>query len=75
MVETINSEWLKTETELSQILRWEDDGGAMFETVNPLDQVAKTNTPRPMDVSRGVFLFKEHPYPVKIGNTIKRRTL
>jgi len=57
MVETVNSEWLKTETELTQILRWEDDGGAVFETVNPPNQVAKTNTPRSMDVSRGMFFI------------------
>ena len=57
MVKTVNSEWLKTETELTQILRWEDDGGAVFETINPLPKAMKTNTPRPMDVSRGMFFI------------------
>jgi hypothetical protein len=57
MVETANSNWLKTETEFTQILRWEDDGGAVFETVNPLPQVAKTNTPRSMDVPGECFLY------------------
>lgn len=52
MIETVNSEWLKTETELTQLLRWEDDGGAVFETVNSLPQVAETNTPRSMDAAK-----------------------
>ena len=49
MVETIKPEWPKTE--VRNILRWEDDGGPVFETANPLPQVAENKTPPPMEVA------------------------
>ena len=51
MIETVDSEPLKTRTEFIQILRWEDDGGATFEGGTPIPQVAETNNPRSMDVT------------------------
>ena len=38
------------------ILRWEDDGGLVSETVAPLPQVAENNTPRLMDVGSEVHI-------------------
>jgi hypothetical protein len=71
MIETVDPELLKTVSELTHILRWEDDGGAAFEGDNPIPQVAETNTPRSMDVAgeclllgeRSVILFCFFPLP------------
>jgi hypothetical protein len=55
MIETVDSEPLKTVSKFMPILRWEDDGGATFEAFeedNPIPQVAETNNPRSMDVTR-----------------------
>jgi hypothetical protein len=54
MIETVDSESSKSVSELMGILRWEDDGGAMFEVFeedDPIPQVAETNNPRSMDVT------------------------
>jgi hypothetical protein len=51
MIQTVDSERLKAVFELTHILRWEEDGGAVFEPVIPLPQAAKTNTPRSMSVT------------------------
>jgi len=44
---------------LTQLLRWEDDGGAVFETGILLPQVAEENTPRSMDVAGDDLLYDE----------------
>ena len=59
MIETVDSEPLKTRTEFIQILRWEDDGGATFEGGTPIPQVAETNTPRSMDVTGDDLSYDE----------------
>jgi hypothetical protein len=59
MMETADSEMLKTASEFTNILRWEDDGGAMFEEDNPIPQVAETNTPRSMDVTGDDLSYDE----------------
>jgi hypothetical protein len=59
MMETVDFERLKTVSEFTHILRWEDDGGAMFEGDNPIPQVAETNTPRSMDVAGDDLLYDE----------------
>jgi hypothetical protein len=46
-------------SELTHILRWEDDGGAAFEEDNPIPQVAETNTPRSMDVTGDDLSYDE----------------
>jgi hypothetical protein len=46
MIETVDSLRLKTKTEFIQILRWEDDGGAIYDIDISRPQVAKTNTPK-----------------------------
>lgn len=51
MLETVCSKRLKTKTEFIQILRWEDDGGAVYDIETPLPQVAETNTTRSMEVT------------------------
>ena len=52
MIETVDSEPLTLAvSEFKPILRWEDDGGAVFETGILLPQVAEVNTPRSMDVA------------------------
>ncbi len=50
--------WVKPASEserskrvIENILRWEDDGGPVSETGNPLPQVARTNTSRRMDAA------------------------
>ncbi len=48
-----------TEGVLDNILRWEDDGGPVFETANPLPQVAENKTPRPMDVAGDDLLYDD----------------
>lgn len=77
MVETANSEGLKAKMDRTQIPRWEDDGGAIFEPATSLLQTAKTNTPESMDVAGECFLILKNlqPYPVNIKNTTKRRIL
>jgi len=37
---------------IENILRWEDDGGPVSETGNPLPQVVETNTPRRMKAAK-----------------------
>jgi hypothetical protein len=59
LIETVDSERLKTVSELTQLLRWEDDGGAVFETGILLPQVAETNTPRSMDVASNDLSYDE----------------
>jgi hypothetical protein len=59
MIEPVNSEMPKTVTELTHILRWEDDGGAAFEGDHPIPQVAETNTPRSMDVTGDDLSYDE----------------
>jgi hypothetical protein len=44
---------------LESILCWQDDGGAGFETVNSVPQVAETNTPRSMDVTGDDLSYDE----------------
>jgi len=69
MLETVYSKRPKTKTEFIQILRWEDDGGAVYDIDTPLPQVAETNTPGSVDVARdSLLLEKKQPYPVKIEN-------
>jgi hypothetical protein len=43
-------ELARSKAVLENILRWEDDGGSVFETDHPLPQAAESNTPRPTDV-------------------------
>ena len=62
MNKIVASELPKTVSELTHILRWEDDGGAAFKTDIPLPKVAGINTPRSMDAARE---------GLNIGNTIK----
>jgi hypothetical protein len=59
MIEPVNSEMPKTVSELTHILRWEDDGGAAFEGDNPIPQVAEINTPRSMDMARDDLSYDE----------------
>jgi hypothetical protein len=59
MIETVDTEMLKTVSELTTILRWEDDGGAAFEGDDPIPQVAETNTPRSMDVTGDDLSYDE----------------
>jgi len=59
MIETVYSKRLKTKAEFIQILRWEDDGGAIYDIDIPFPQVAETNTPRSMDVIRGYLSYDE----------------
>jgi hypothetical protein len=59
MIQTVDSERLKAVFELTHILRWEEDGGAVFEPVIPLPQAAKTNTPRSMSVTGNDVLYDE----------------
>jgi hypothetical protein len=60
MIETVDSEpLLKTVSEVTPILRWEDDGGATFEGGTPIPQVAETNTPRSMDVTGDDLSYDE----------------
>ena len=59
VIEKVDSERLKTISELTQLLRWEDDGGAVFETGMLLPQVAEVNTPRSMDVAGDDLLYDE----------------
>jgi len=49
----------RTEGVLENILRWEDDGGPVFETANPLLQVAENKTPHPMDVAGDDLLYDD----------------
>jgi len=51
MPELIRAQAERTEIELKNVRRWEDDGGAVFETGNPLLEVAENKTPRPMEVA------------------------
>jgi hypothetical protein len=44
---------------LENILRWQDDGGPVFEPGNPLPQVVEKNTPRLMDVAEDDLLYDE----------------
>jgi hypothetical protein len=63
MVETVNSERIKTETELAHILRWEDDGGVVFDIVNPLPQTDEEEYLRSMDAAREqLFIKKQRLY-------------
>jgi hypothetical protein len=48
-----------SQTGLDNILRWEDDGGAVFGARQPLPQAAEINTPPPMDAARECFLYDE----------------
>ena len=57
LIETVYSKRLKTKTEFIQILRWEDDGGAIYDIDIPLPQVAETNAPRSMDVAGECFIY------------------
>jgi len=59
LIETVYSKRLKTKAEFIQILRWEDDGGAIYDIDIPLPQVAETNTPRSMDVAGDDLLYDE----------------
>jgi hypothetical protein len=47
MIETTYSERLKIKTDFTQILRWEDDGGAICDIDIPPSQMAGTDHPRP----------------------------
>ena len=60
MNETVDSETPKTVSELTHILRWEDDGGAVFEGDNPIHQVAETNTLQSMDVAGECLSYWKH---------------
>ena len=57
MLQTIKPERLNSE--LMNILRWEDAGRSVSATVNPLPQVAETNTPRLMDAVGECLLYYE----------------
>jgi hypothetical protein len=59
MMETADSEMLKTASELTNILRWEDDGGATFKGNKPIPQVAETNTPQSLDVAGDDLSYDE----------------
>ena len=59
LIETVYSKRLKTKAEFIQILRWEDDGGAAFETDILLPQAAETNTPQSMDVAGDDLSYDE----------------
>ena len=64
MLQTIKPEGLSSE--LMNILRWEDAGRSVSATVNPLPQVAETNTPRLMDAAEEYLLyyeFRPNAYP------------
>jgi len=54
-----DSELEKSMGLLDNIPRWEDDGGAIFETGQPLPQAAEIDTPRPMDAAGECFLYDE----------------
>ncbi len=51
MPELIGAEAERTEIELDNIRRWEDDGGPVLETGNSFLQVPEHKTSRPMEVA------------------------
>jgi hypothetical protein len=57
MLQTIKPERLNSE--LMNILPWEDADRSVSATVNPLPQVAETNTPRLMDAVGECLLYYE----------------
>ena len=59
MIETIDSEPPKTISELTNIQRWEDDGGAVSVGDNPISNVAETSTPESMGVEKNDLLYGE----------------
>ena len=60
MIEKVDSEPPKTVSEFTQIQRWEDDGGAIYDSDYPhLPQVTETSTPRSMDVAGDDLLYAE----------------
>lgn len=44
---------------VNKLLHWEDGGGPVIATGNPLPQVAEINTPRPMDAVGDDLLYDE----------------
>jgi hypothetical protein len=68
MIETIDSLRLKTKTEFIQILRWEDDGGAMYDIDIPLSQVAENNTPQSRDGAANNLFYSELKNSQSKGN-------
>ena len=59
IIETIYSKRLKTKAEFAQILRWEDDDGAVYDIDTLLPQVVETNTLRSMGVDEDDLLCDE----------------
>ena len=59
MIESVDSLRLKTKAEFIQILRWEDDGGAVFDVDPPFPQVVGTSTPRPRNVATDDLFYAE----------------
>ena len=59
MIESVDSLRLKTKAEFIQILRWEDDGGAIYDIDIPLPQVAETPTPRSRNVATDDLFYAE----------------
>ena len=59
MIESVDSLRLKTKAEFTQILRWEDDGGAVYDMDTQLPQVVETSTLRSMHVAEDDLLSDE----------------
>ena len=68
MPELVKPESEITEGVLDNILRWEDDGGPVFETDNPLPQAAENKTPRPMDMAGDDPLYDDLWKSSELGN-------
>jgi len=59
MTKRVDSEPPKTVSELTNIQRWEDDGGAVSVGDNPISNVAETSTPQSMGVKKNNLLYVE----------------
>ena len=59
MMETVDTEMLKTVSELIHILRWEDDGGAVSEGGHTIPRMAETNTSQSMSGAKNDSLYVE----------------
>ena len=56
MTKIVDSEPPKTVSELTNIQRWEDDGGAVSVGGHPISHAAETNTSQPVNVAKnGIF--------------------
>lgn len=71
MVKTIKPEWLNTE--LINLLRWEDDGGKITE-IRPLTPDRKRSK-KPMNKKVGLWIARNKAVIVSISNNIEARSI